>query len=68
MRSWAKWYRILLLCWLVIGLPGLVVGYGFSSGDLEAPIDPLGLVLWLLCVVFLISPIVLWPMRRQGFR
>jgi len=68
MRSWAKWYRILLLSWLVIGLPGLVVGYGFSGGDLEVPIDPLGLVLWLLCVVFLISPIVLWPMRRQGIR
>jgi hypothetical protein len=66
MRSWSEWYRILFLVWLVLCPASIVIGYGFSGGDLEVPTDPVGLTLWFLCVAFYISPIVLWPIRRRG--
>jgi hypothetical protein len=67
MRSWAIWYRNLFVAWLVIGLPSLVIGYGFSGGDFELPRgDFVSGVVWLLAVLFILSPILLWRWRRDG--
>jgi hypothetical protein len=67
MGSWAIWYRNLFIAWIVIGLPGLVIGYGFSGGDIEVPTgDVLSVVAWAACVLFLLAPILLWPWRKDG--
>ena len=67
MRTWAIWYRNLFFAWLVIGLPSLVVGYGFSGGRFMLPSnDALGLALWVLMGLFIVSPLLLWRWRKHG--
>jgi hypothetical protein len=67
MGSWAIWYRNLFLAWVVIGLPSLDMGYGFSGGDLEVPTDDvLSFISWAAVVFFLLSPILLWRWRKEG--
>jgi hypothetical protein len=67
MRDWAVWYRKLFTAWLAIGLPSLVIGYGFSGGDFALPDgELLSTAVWLLCVLFILSPIALWRWRRDG--
>jgi hypothetical protein len=70
MRNWAAWYRYLVVVWFVIGVPSLVIGYGFSGGDLEIPTPAtagvVSFFIWLACVAFLLSPVLLWPARRCG--
>lgn len=69
MRSWAVWYRTLVITWAVVGLPGLVLGYGFSGRDFALPTgDLLSGVVWLVVVFFIVSPILLWPWRKDGRR
>lgn len=68
----SPWYKMVLLIWLVIGLPGLVLAYGFSGGRIASWFDVKGLApadvtvlvaTWLL----LISPLWLAPfgVRRK---
>ena len=61
MRDWAIWYRNLFIAWLVLGLPSIVIGYGISGGGLPIPPDQLGaFVPWLIAVLFVLSPAILW--------
>ena len=64
MRGWAGWYKVLIAVWLILALPGAVIGYGMSGGDIEVPTDVLGLILWLPLALFTVSPVVLWPWRK----
>jgi hypothetical protein len=32
--DFANWCRYLFVAWLIIGLPSMVVGYGFGGGEL----------------------------------
>jgi hypothetical protein len=69
MRDWAIWYRNLVIAWFLIALPGIVIGYGMAGGDVGIPgrdADLLSVLIWLLCVGFLFSPILFWPVRRKG--
>ena len=67
MRSWAIWYRTLLVVWGLFGLPSLVIGYGFSGGDLKVPTsDFVSFAAWLLLFLFIVSPVILWPWRTVG--
>ena len=61
-----KWYRLLLVLWVVVGLPGFAVAWGFAGHApwLDIPLlirpenfDPGALIIW----AFLISPFVLAP-------
>jgi hypothetical protein len=63
-RSWAEWYKILVGFWIILGLPGAVIGYGMSGGDIEVPTDPVAFMVWLPCAFFIVSPFVLWPWRK----
>jgi hypothetical protein len=67
MRDLAIWYRNLLLFWAVIGLPGLVLAYGFSGGDFTAPSgDILSVAASLVALSLILSPVILWPWRKRG--
>lgn len=60
------WYLGVLLAWLVLGLPSILIGIGFAGGNPFWDLDfrqfsALGVVLWLLCVTFLLAPIWLAP-------
>lgn len=68
----ASWYKIVLLVWLLIALPGLILAYGFSDGQIGTWFDIKGrypsdvavlLVTWLM----LICPVWLAPfgLRRK---
>ena len=68
MREWTDWYRNLIIAWVVIGLPSVVIGYGMAGGVFEIPgreADLLSTLVWLLCVMFLLSPVLLWPLRKR---
>jgi hypothetical protein len=67
MRSWAVWYRNLFLAWVVIALPGVVIGYGMSGGDFELPSgDIVSVAMWVSALLFLLSPLLLWRWRDEG--
>jgi len=67
MSTWAPWYRVLVIAWFLIGLPGLVIGYGFSGGEFALPTQDLGgTVAWIFAAAFVLSPAILWRWRR-GF-
>ena len=67
MHSWAIWYRNLFFAWLLIGLPSLVIGYGFSGGEFGLPNgDLLSTATWMLAVLFILSPLLLWRWRGDG--
>jgi hypothetical protein len=68
MSNWANWYKALLVVWAIIALPGTIIGIGFSGGDLELPYGFVGTVLWLLLVLFILSPAFLWPWRKSAAR
>ena len=60
------WYSGVLLAWLLLGLPSILIGIGFAGGSPFRDLDfrqfsGLGIVLWLLCVTFLLAPIWLAP-------
>jgi hypothetical protein len=67
MSAWAIWYRNLVIAWLIIGLPGAILGALYSGGDFELPgSDIIGWFVWLATVFFMLSPFVLWPWRSIG--
>jgi hypothetical protein len=68
MKSWAPWYQILMVFWVIFALPGALMGYGFSGGDFELPHGIAGWALWLPLVLFLVSPVLFWPWRKQDGR
>ena len=68
----AGWYKILLVAWLCLGLPGLVIGYGMSGGTISAP-DPrfttaVGFLIWAIVWAFLVSPLLAAPWGIKGIR
>lgn len=62
----ASWYKIVLLVWLFIGLPGLILAYGFSDGRIDAWFDikgryPSDIVVLVVTWAIVISPLWLAP-------
>lgn len=69
----ASWYKIVLLVWLIIGLPGLILAYGFSGGRIDTWFDIKGqyssdVVVLLITWAILICPLWLAPfgLRRKN--
>ena len=66
MRAWAGWYKMLLVLWVIIGLPGLVVAYGMSGGEIGLPSGSLlDIIPWSAALLFIFSPALLWPWRKR---
>jgi hypothetical protein len=64
--SLSPWYKTVLLVWLCMGVPSLVLAYGFSGGDIKSWFDLEGiyesdLVVLLIVLAFLICPLWLAP-------
>ena len=55
-----------MIAWVAIGLPSLVIGYGFGGGEFVAPMDLPSAVSFALVVLFLLSPLLLWRWRKNG--
>lgn len=67
------WYKTTLLVWLFIGVPGLVLAYGFSDGNVDAWFDlkgkyPSDIVVLLVAWILWLCPLWLAPfgMRRKN--
>ena len=61
----ALWYKVLLLVWVVFGIPVLVLAYGFGGGRFELPdpeythfVDMLG---WGIGMALVLSPVLSAP-------
>jgi hypothetical protein len=60
-----SWYKVLVLIWLITGLPVLILGYGFSGRQFSLP-DPefMGVVdiaFWVIGWSFVLSPLIAAP-------
>jgi hypothetical protein len=58
------WYKKLLLTWAVVGLPIIILGIGFSGGNIQVPSlrsNPKDFVLWIIVTVLLLSPLIMVP-------
>jgi hypothetical protein len=59
-----RWYWIALVIWIFTGLPILLVGIGFSGGDLSLPtadtVEP-----WIIGWLIILYPIILFPFGRE---
>ena len=61
----AGWYKIVLGVWAVIGLPSIVLAFGFGEGSIEFPnpetATTVGIILWVVIVLAWSTPMTLAP-------
>jgi hypothetical protein len=59
-----EWYKTLLMIWVGLGLPGMVLGFGFAGGRIEAPPAQESIDEFLIFVaiwLFFLSPVIAAP-------
>jgi len=61
----SSWYKLVLVLWLVLGLPPLVIGFGMAGASFSTPdfqnVQPEEVVAWVFTCAWLLAPIVLAP-------